>query len=82
MIMSVCTQLHKDVRIQGGEGPVRTFCGQRVFYRCGRPHFFGAKNFGFFEIFSVSARTGGEGQFFAILCGRHLWTASYYTFVL
>jgi len=42
---------------------------------------FGAKNFGFFEIYGVSARRGGGlsqwrhfadngGQFFAILCGR------------
>jgi len=44
---------------------------------------FGAKNFGFFEIYSVSARTKGElsqceqegrEQFFSILCGRFLWT--------
>jgi len=50
---------------------------------------FGVKNFGFFEIYDVSVRTrgggrGGEpvrtfygqrGGFFAILCGRLLWTA-------
>jgi len=52
--------------------------------------FFGAKNFGFFKIYGVSARTSGEGvvepvrtffgqvgrrsQFFVILCGRLLWT--------
>jgi len=51
---------------------------------------FWQKNFGFFEMFSVSARTMGEEglnqcgyfadkgrgrQFFAILCGRLLWTA-------
>jgi len=46
---------------------------------------FGEKNFGFFEIYSVSAWTrrgvesvrarGKGGQFFAILCGRLLWTA-------
>jgi len=49
---------------------------------------FGAKNNGFFEIYGVSARTGGRevepvrtfcgqegrGQFFAILCGCSLWT--------
>jgi len=48
---------------------------------------FGAKNFGFFEIYIVSARTRGDwasagilqtkregSQFFAILCGRLLWT--------
>jgi len=51
--------------------PVRTFYG---------------KNFAFFEIYDVSARTRGlsqcghfsnkgRGQFFAILCGHHLWTA-------
>jgi len=45
------------------------------------------KNFGFFEIYGVSARTKGEssncghfsdkgkGQFFVILCERLLWTA-------
>jgi len=44
--------------------------------------FFRAKNFGFFEIYAVSVRTRevepvtkGRGQFFAILCGRPLWTA-------
>jgi len=37
---------------------------------------FGAKNAGFFKIYGVSARTRG-GQFFAILCGRLLWTAPY-----
>jgi len=41
---------------------------------------FGAKNIGFFEIYGVSARTGGEGQFFAILCGRPLWTAPEHNF--
>jgi len=51
--------------------------------------FFGAKTFGFFEVYGVSARTrgvgpvrgfcgqGGRGQFFTILCGRLLWTAPY-----
>jgi len=38
---------------------------------------FGAKIIGFFEIHGMSARTRGEGQFFAILCGRPLWTAPY-----
>jgi len=49
----------------------------------------GAKNFGFFEIYGVSARTRGiesvwascgqwrGSKFFAILCGRLLWMASY-----
>jgi len=38
---------------------------------------FGAKSFGFFEIYIVSARIGAGGrggQFFMILCGRLLWT--------
>jgi len=54
---------------------------------------FGAKNIGFFEIYGVSARTRGgvepvrtfcrqRGSIFAILCGRLLWTASYYLFVV
>jgi len=53
---------------------------------------FSAKDLGFFEIYGVSARTRGRegepvrtffgqwlrgGQFFAILCGRLLWTAPY-----
>jgi len=35
----------------------------RGFFRCdyGRPHFFGAKLFGFFEIYGVSARKRGDG---------------------
>jgi len=44
--------------------PVRTFCGQggkEGFFRCGRPHFFGENNFGFFEIYGVSARISGRG---------------------
>jgi len=50
---------------------------------------FDPKKFGFFEIYGVSAQsrgkggwasanilqTRGRGQFFAILCGRPLWTA-------
>jgi len=49
---------------------------------------FGTKNFEFFEIYGVSARTRGVkpvrtfcgqgvkgGQFFVILCRRLLWTA-------
>jgi len=35
---------------------------------------FGKKNIELFVIYGVSVRTGG-GQFFAILCGRLLWTA-------
>jgi len=51
---------------------------------------FGAKNVGFFEIYGVTARTGGEvepvrtfceqggeAQFFAILCRRPLLAAPY-----
>jgi len=52
--------------------------------------FFGAKSFGSFEIYGVSAWARGRGlsqcehfedkegggQFFAILCGRLLWMAS------
>jgi len=49
---------------------------------------FVTKNFEFFEIYGVSARQGGfepvrtffgkggVGQYFAILCGRLIWTAS------
>jgi len=50
---------------------------------------FEEKNLEIFEIYEVSARTrglsqfghfankGGRDQFFAILCGRPLWTAPY-----
>jgi len=64
---------------------VQTFCGQG-----GRQKrtsaLFGVKN-GFFKIYGVSAQTRrvepvrtffgkeGEGQIFAILCGRALWSA-------
>jgi len=49
-----------------GVCPVRTFFGQVEFFRCERPHFladadvrtFWRKNFGFFEIYGVFARTG------------------------
>jgi len=36
---------------------------------------FGAKNFGFFEIYSVRTDKVEGGQYFAILRGRLLWTA-------
>jgi len=43
---------------------------------------FGAKNFGFFEIYGLEGCWASAdifadegGQFFAILCGRPLWTA-------
>jgi len=52
----------------------------------GTPVRFGAKLLGFSKIYGVSAQTGGggwvsanktkrRGQFFAILCGRFLWTS-------
>jgi len=59
-----------------------TFCGQRGFFRCERPQLLVLKNFGFFQIYGVSAQTigvepmrtfcgqGGGGKSFAILCGR------------
>jgi len=72
----------------GGVCPVRTFCGQggSGLLQMRTSALFGAKIF--FEIYGVSARTRvreidpvrtfcgqGEGQFFAILYGRVLWTA-------
>jgi len=75
----------KDVRSQGG----RVQCGQgEGVLQMRTSALFGAINF---EIYGVSARTrrrgvepvrtffgqGGGGQFFAILCGRLLWTAPY-----
>jgi len=63
----------------------------RGFLQMRKSAFFGAKNFGFYEICGVSARTRGrgvlsqcgkeEGQFFVILCGRHLWTAPNYEII-
>jgi len=42
------------------------------------PALFDAKDTGFFEIYGVSAWTRrGRVNFFAILCGRILWTAPY-----
>jgi len=72
---------------------VRTFSdkGKGETFRCRRPHIFGEKKIGFFEIYGVSAQTRGVesvrtffgqeesiGQFFEILCGRILWTAPYW----
>jgi len=72
---------------------VGTFFGQggRGFVSRGCPHFFSAKNFGFFETCDVSTVhtdkvrrgvgsvrtlwTRERGQVFAILCGRLLWAA-------
>jgi len=83
----------KDVRSQGeGVCLVRTFFGQGGgVLQMHMSALFGANNFGFFEIYGVSARTrrrGGEsvrthfrqkggGHFFAILCGRPLWTVPF-----
>jgi len=55
--------------------PIQTFCGQgrgRVL-QMHKFALFGTKNFGFFEIYVVSAQEKGKGgQFFAILSGRRL----------
>jgi len=67
---------------------VWTFFGQRGWdIRMRTSALFGAKNFGFFEIYGVSAQTKGEGvepvrtrgrgSILTILCGRLLRTASY-----
>jgi len=59
------------------------------FFGYGRPHLLVQKNFGFIEIYGVPTRARGRrlsqfghfadkgewGQFFAILCGRLLWSA-------
>jgi len=71
--------VHKSVRSQvGGICPVKTFCGQgrgevlqmrtsRTFWR---------KKLQFFRNLWCVCTDKGEGsQFFAILCGRLLWTA-------
>jgi len=74
-------------RPKSGKGvcPVWTFFGQEGGLQMRTSALFGAKFFGFFKIYGVSARTrlsqGGcfadkrGGQFFAILCGRPLLTA-------
>jgi len=53
----------KDVRSQEGRGvcPAQTFFGQGGSSAARSSALFGAKNFGYFEIYSVSARTKGEG---------------------
>jgi len=76
----------KDVCRQGGRG----LSSADVFRAKGKEMrtfaLFGVKNFVFFKIYGVSARTRGVeperrffeqegGQFFAILCGRPLWTS-------
>jgi len=77
--------IHKRCPQLGGGCPMRTFCRQGGFFRW--------KNIGFFEFYLVAARNRGEsvepvrtkgreGQFFAILCGRPLWTAPYLLFSL
>jgi len=61
-------------------------CSQRGVLQMRISTLFGAKNVGFFEIYGVRTykgegvcadifRTRGRGRFFAILCGRLLWTA-------
>jgi len=59
------------------------------FFRCGRPQFLALKNFRFESFGVLHGREGrgvkpvqtfyrqGVGQYFAILCGRLLWTAPY-----
>jgi len=70
-----------------GADILQTRWGGRFFLRTST--LFGAKKFGFYFKFMVSARTRGGGvesvhtfcgqvgggQFFVILCGRILWTA-------
>jgi len=75
--------VHKR-RPQSGGGslcPVRTFFGQggEGVLQMRTSALFGAKNFGFFEIYGMSKRTRGEPirTFFAILNGRLLWAAPY-----
>jgi len=67
--------------------------GRRFFIQIRTSALFGGKNSGFFEIYGVSAASrkkgrevepvqtfigqGGRDQFFAILCGRPLWTTIY-----
>jgi len=46
--------------VGGGLSSADTF-RRRGFFRSGRPYFLVQKNFGFFEIHGVSARTGWEG---------------------
>jgi len=71
-----------------GVCPVLTCCGQGEgeVLQMRTSALFDAMNLGYFEIYGVSSRTrgrgfcqcgqGGRGKFFAILCGRPLWTAS------
>jgi len=61
--------------------PVRTFCGKvgGGFFRYGLPHFLVKKLRIFRNLWWVRTdKRGGGDQFFAILCGRLLWTAPIY----
>jgi len=49
--------------------------GKEGFFSCGHPHFLAKKTSDFSKSTVYPHRQGGEGQFFAILCGRLLWTA-------
>jgi len=78
--------VHKNVRSQRGFVQCGHF-SDKGFLQMRTSALLNAKNFGFFEIYGVSAQTRGsglsqcghfagkEGQFFAMLCGRLLWTA-------
>jgi len=64
----------KDVRRQG-EGVIQCGQGEVVVLQMRTSAILGAKKFGFFEIYGVSARTRKKRTIFAILGGRLLWTA-------
>jgi len=74
----------KNVRSQGGSWSSADIFRTRGrgFFRCGRPHFDSKKLQNLWcvrmdreEGSWASADKRGGGQFFAILCGRLLWTA-------
>jgi len=50
----------KDVRTQASGLSSADIMRTGEGFRCGRPHFLMQKNFGFFEIYGVSARTWGK----------------------
>jgi len=86
---SFIRDVHKRRPQSGRVCPLQKFCGQGEFFRCGRPQFFVQKTKDFSKFMICPQGKGGlsqcrhfvdkgeGGQFFAILCGRLLWTVLY-----
>jgi len=63
--------VHRIRPQSGGGGCLVWTRGERIsFFRCGRPNFFGAKNFGFFEIMVCPHEQGGGVEPIRTFCGQ------------